>query len=460
MRKLLPLLFLAFLASCISDDKDDKKDDTVAQQQPPKAPAVKPGTITDLSVRSQPANSFSVYLPSDFSYDKQWPVVIFFDAHGDGHEPLDKYKSIADELGFIFVASNSSRNGIQMGEAASIGNGLIDEVKSLYPCADNEIILCGFSGGARVVSMLGGSPSDLKAIICNSAAPAAPFRDKIFVGLAGLGDMNYLEMKKFNDSYPANANPHELLVFDGKHEWAPVSVMRTALLITNCYKKDKSIHPVDSTNAMNALSEALISQSDSMKSMSCLLAKNLLETGTHIVTSSPGKENISKKFAAISKDPCVRSDETGWKNAEAEETVLQQELGEAVRDKDTTWWRANADSYFETKSTGAEKFMRQRLRGYTSLMLYTYSNQAMKVSNLHAAESLITIYSIVDPENSEWAYMKAALYMSLGLDKYVVPNLEKAIDLGFNDRLRLQNDPVFNYLHSDPGFNGLFARMK
>jgi len=128
--------------------------------------------------------------------------------------------------------------------------------------------------------------------------------------------------------------------------------------------------------------------------------------------------------------------------------------------QDTIWWKTNADSYFETKNSGAEKFMRERLRGYTSLMCYSYVNQAMQANNLHAAEKLITVYSIVDPTNSEWAYMRAVLYMKINLPDYAIASLDKAVELGFNDRTRLLNDANFTSLQTDARFSEMMGKMK
>ena len=50
--------------------------------------------------------------------------------------------------------------------------------------------------------------------------------------------------------------------------------------------------------------------------------------------------------------------------------------------------------------------------------------------------------------------------MKLNLTAYVLPNLKKAVELGFNDNARLQNDPTFAALHTDPAFNDLFQKMK
>jgi hypothetical protein len=39
-------------------------------------------------------------------------------------------------------------------------------------------------------------------------------------------------------------------------------------------------------------------------------------------------------------------------------------------------------------------------------------------------------------------------------------NLEKAIDLGFNDRQWLDNEDAFDPLRDDPRYQALLARMK
>jgi hypothetical protein len=311
------------------------------------------------------------------------------------------------------------------------------------------------------------SRNDLKGVICNSAAPQAPLEKEIFIGLAGLSDMNYLEMQKFVNNQPSNPYPHELLVFDGKHEWAPVSVFENALLIGASW--NQQVNAFNRNLSANIqLEQQLMLQSDSIRPVSCSLAKRLLETAVRCMPQSPvANDTLSKQLppvgtaaAKLASDPCVAKDEVAWKKAEEKETAMQQFLSDALLTHDTTWWEQHASEYFDTKETGAEKFMRDRLRGYMSLMCYTYSNQAFHMKNLHAAEKMTKVYSIVDPSNSEWAYMRAMLYMQLGMNDYVMPNLTKAVELGFNDKARLQNDPTFAPLHNDSAFNALFGQMK
>jgi pimeloyl-ACP methyl ester carboxylesterase len=451
MRLFSLLLGLLFLAACSSDDPAKKTADTLPQVQ---ASPLVAGNFNELSCTADPSNIFTLYLPQGYTPEKRWPVIIFFDAHANGHLPLEKYKALADKWGYVFVGSNSSKNGLSGDRAMQIGNTLIDEVTKLLKVDPRSIVLCGFSGGARVASALLAERNELKGVICNSAAPQRLPQGKMFVGLAGLGDMNYLEMKKFSGASTGN----DLLVFDGKHEWAPAQIFEDALLIFGCYSTGGTLRP-DSAMAA-ALAENIISQSDSMKGTSCLLAKNLLETGRRHTTQFGVAAELNKRLENLKGSACVRTDENAWKAAEEKETALQQFLSESLLTRDTTWWRENAAQYFEFAKPGAEKFMRERLRGYVSLTCYSYSNQAIQMKNFHAGEKMVKLYSIVDPSNSEWAYLQAVLYVNLGMSDYVIPSLQQAVALGFNDRERLQNDPAFTSLHGTPAFNELFARIK
>ncbi|MBI3510236.1 MAG: hypothetical protein HY064_06200 [Bacteroidetes bacterium] len=462
MKFFLPAFILATLFSCGGNGNKSKTDS--AGPKIVKVPALKKGDFNSLYVFTDPTNTYEVYLPSSYDTAKRFPAVIFFDAHGDGHLPLEKYKTLAEKWNYIFIGCNSTKNGMTSDMTMKIGSELINEVKTRFPVDESEMVLCGFSGGARVAAGLGENESDLKGVICNSAAPQSPQAGKVFIGLAGLGDMNYLEMKKFVDGEKQNGNkfPNELLVFDGKHEWAPVDVMEDAILMVNAYDLRNNVNETDCQMAVQ-LDKNISAQSDSIKNSSCLVAKELLESfdDLHLRLSMTEKNNSesSKKLSSLNSS-CVKSDEADWKNAEDLEGNLQKELQDAMLNNDTSWWRTNASSYFETDKAGAEKFMRQRLRGYASLMAYSYSNQAIQVQNPHAADKFITIYSIVDPSNSEWAYLRATFYMHTGMQDYAFPMLEKAVDLGFSDRARLSSDPAFASAQNDPRMSEIFSRIK
>lgn len=450
------LLFLAaiLLAGCGDGQPDSTGADSVPAQQ---EIAITKGVVTTLSCKLDVTNTYEVYLPTSLSDTAVYPVVVFFSPQGEGKVPLEKYKMIAEEWEFILIGSNYTKNGMDANLAMTGANNLVNDVLSRFNVDPARLYLSGFSGGARIAGGVALQRMDVTGVICCSATPPESVAPRGYVGVAGLGDMNYLEMKKFQSAQTASSLS-ELIVFDGKHEWPPVQTMENAMLMVSLYQPGTA-----ASGNMNQMSDSLtthvLQQCDSLKNISCLLEYNLLASIERAVKNYSGSGAIAERKKKLDGSSCVKNDETKWAEIEAQETDLQKLLQENILSRDTTWWRTNAATYFETTKTGPEKFMRERVRGYTSLLCYTYCNQAFGMSNVHAAEKLIKVYSIVDPTNNEWAYMQSSFYMRVNLPAEAIASMNRAVDLGFHDRVRVEKDAVFAPLLSNPEFQVVLARM-
>lgn len=455
--KWISFLFSALLlAGCGSDTADKPQADSVAPSE--NQIVLTAGTISTLSCRLNVANTYDVYLPQTHTAEAQYPVLIFFSPDGKGRTPVEKYQALADEWEFILIGSNYTKNGMPADKALSGGNELVTDVAGRFNIDRARIYLSGFSGGARVAGSVAVQRMDVTGVICCSAIPPASVAPRGYVGVAGLGDMNYLEMKKFQETAVPAASMHELIVFDGKHEWPPVKIMEDAMLMISLYQPGQAVSG-DPNRMSDSLTANVLSQCDSLKKISCLLEYDLLMAVERAEKNWSGSAAITVRRKKMEGASCIRSDEKKWQEAETKEADLQKVLSEAVLSRDTAWWRQNAPAYFETDKTGAEQFMRQRLRGYVSLICYTYCNQAFSMNNMHAAEKLVKVYSIVDPSNSEWAYLQAKMYMRLNLAAYAISSMEQAVALGFRDRLRVEQDPAFAPLRNDPQFQQVLAKM-
>src|SRR6266404_2597304 len=66
--------------------------------------------IDSVICKADPAQSYALYIPSKGNATAL-PVIYFFDPHGSGALPLNKYRSLAEAYGFILAGSNNSKNG-------------------------------------------------------------------------------------------------------------------------------------------------------------------------------------------------------------------------------------------------------------------------------------------------------------------------------------------------------------
>ncbi|MGL4598143.1 MAG: hypothetical protein ACRCYO_11460, partial [Bacteroidia bacterium] len=438
---IIPVLLLVFLTACDGAKKKTKTDDLTKAEQP----AVEQfalGVLSETSCVSDPSNRYAIYLPKSLDTSKPRRVIVFFDPHADGQLPLTKYQNLAEKHGYVLVGSNVIQNGMMMTDVTFIGNTLLNDLSRLFVLDSTRLLLCGFSGGARSASAIAASRSDVRGLIACSASPGTPLVTKGIVGIAGLGDMNYSEVESFMDRLPDAQAPQELLLFDGKHEWPPLEIMDAAWTILRAYHPGMPFDANDSATA-DAYGDWALEQANLQIGTDCMRAQQTLIPAVNCLKNYGGAATLNDALQRLQKNACLKKSIVAHDRMAQEEKKLQQEIRENLMQQDTTWWNLNADSYFKSEKDELDLLMRQRLQGFASLMCYSYAGQALKVANLRAAEKMINLYRIVDPQNSEWAYLRASLYMRLQLPDLALQDLEKAILLGFKDRKRLEADEVF-----------------
>lgn len=112
------------------------------------------GKVSNLSLKDNKFQSYYLYLPKNYTEDKEWPL--FIGVHGymaDANQAMDLWKGFADTEGFILVCPNF-KDGYQRLEYAS-DYRLIDVIKETqkdFRMDKEKILLAGFSGGGMFVS--------------------------------------------------------------------------------------------------------------------------------------------------------------------------------------------------------------------------------------------------------------------------------------------------------------------
>src|SRR6267142_6690756 len=61
--------------------------------------------------KTDPAQSYALYLPANYMPDKKWPILYCFDPEARGIVPVKRYQSAAEKYGWIVAGSNNSQNG-------------------------------------------------------------------------------------------------------------------------------------------------------------------------------------------------------------------------------------------------------------------------------------------------------------------------------------------------------------
>jgi len=188
------------------------------------------GQIVDgVKCLSDASQTYSIYLPSNYSADREWNLILAFDPRGRGRAPLEQYKDAAEKYGYIVAGSNNARNGppeISLTAAAVMGSDVVHR----YKINMKRVYTAGLSGGARIAMKVAMDSNEMAGVIASSAGFPPGERSSTLsfavFGTAGTEDFNYLEMRQLDEEL---SSPHRIVVFQGGHEWLPSSLATQAV---------------------------------------------------------------------------------------------------------------------------------------------------------------------------------------------------------------------------------------
>jgi hypothetical protein len=419
--------------------------------------------IKNIICKNDASQSYALYIP-ETGNNHALPIIYFFDPHADGSLPLIKYKQLAEKFGFILIGSNNSKNGNDYSMAENIWQHLFTDTKTRVNMDASRIYVCGFSGGAKVAGYLALNHTEIKSVIANSAAlpdgtPASDFNFS-FTGIAGDGDMNMTNVISFCSDLDKTNTRHRVILFNGKHEWAPETTMNTAfegLVLDAMHSKQT---PVDNNFIKNYIAESkkridgFIAENNLIKANNeCRLSINMLDGLTQKINF------FKQKLANISANAVYQKQLKHAHDLFAAEEKTKAIYQQQFQNGDINYWK-NAIAYLNEKAKlkTDEGAMYNRLLAYLSLAFYSISNQLIHSNQNDGAEYFVGLYKLADPANNEAWYLSAIINARKNNSKAAEDDLLKAIANGFNDKDRMLQQPEFQSLHLN--FSEMENKMK
>ena len=419
------------------------------------APAARPdsfaiGKVIDtIASAADAGQTYAAYIPSTGN-KKALPVIYFFDPHASGSLPLNKYKALADKYGFLLIGSNNSKNGNDWQITEAIWQILSDDTRKRFKIDAQRIYTAGFSGGAKVASFEALNHPEIKGVIANGAAlpdgAAAGNYAFSFTAITGEGDMNMTELVAISNEFDKTSTRHRLMLFNGKHEWAPEKTMDIAFAGFQFDAMRNKLLPVNAAfiNSYVANSKKTIDAYTKENNQLKAVAECVL-TGSLVNGLSSDAGWFTNKATTLSSQAAYKKQEQERQQLLEKEQTIKAQYAQQFNQGDMEYWKKEiTDLQAKAKATTAEGAMYQRLLAYLSLAFYSFSNQLVGNHRDVGAEYYVNLYKMVDPTNSEAWYFSAILHARLNDMPAVESDLLKAVECGFNDkaRMRSQNDFV------------------
>lgn len=444
-----------------------------AQQSP--APASMPAGAVQPSVKvlADESYSYALYLPSKYSTQKRWPVLLAFDPDGVGVDPVKLFQPAAEKYGFIVVGSNSTRNFVDPSAAIRL---LWGDVNKRYAIDSRRIYATGFSGGSRLASGLAiGCKNCLAGVIeCGAGLPPGvnlpPAETADWFLTAGTLDFNYNEIIRLADALDARHAATSLAIFPGPHNWMSPAVAEQALAWMHLRAMVKGTAPVDKNFLESEFSRQVVAARSLQQSDGALAAFRAYRQIINDFRSLRDIKDIQSQQDALAASDELKharkneqtllelQDKTGASivaianaiaNKEKPSGVLYQQLESLMKeirhDRETTQESARRDALGRGMA-GAFAYARE-----------SGSDNMLKQDYL-LARDFFKVAAIIRPEAPWPHYLVALVTAHLGEDKLALEELGKSVDRGLNDPQLLES-PNFDKLRGNETFKELSARV-
>lgn len=458
-RAIFILMIAVAFGACASGTGSDEADNDTMQtgQASGKLPAS--GTVTDTVIcASDNSQSYAVYIPSYYKADRQYPCIFFYDSHARGSLPVRAYKDIAEKYGFVLVGSNVSKNGMAWEATEDIVKALQKDINARISVDPKRIYAAGFSGGARVASLIAMTNGGIAGVIgCSAGFPQV--RQAVehkfdYAGIVGNYDFNLAEMEQLDEQLQKNGFTHLMLTFDGIHKWPAPAEFETALLWMQVNAIKTHLQPANDTLA-RALKTDLDKRIAAAQTVGDVLTQQrLLDGAIKVLDGLTDVSAYQQQLALLLNGAAYKEAIALQAQLLQQEVTMRQELAGQFATQHVPWWMDKIAALNKNIQTGPLPVsqMNRRVMAYLGYMSYVYTNHSLSSGDLAGAENYIKVFKAANPQNPDHAYLQAICCMKKGDQPGAVAALTEAASLGYNEVAQLRSEPVFDALRNDAGY--------
>jgi hypothetical protein len=446
--------------------------------QSPGAAQLPVGQVIDsVTCEGDAAQSYALYLPTNYKPAQAWPIIYFFDPGAEGSRPVALYKNIAEKYGFVLVGSNTSRN---FGGDPSKGmSAMWQDTHSRFALDEHRTYTSGFSGGARVAGAmaLACSRCQIAGVIAHGAGyPTGRKLDAkdplLYFFAVGEQDFNWPEVVTIRRQREDANLAYQVKVFAGTHQWAPPEVMEEAvewmtLKAMQSGNQTQNAAFIDRLwlRTQQEASEAQ-KRNDAIAWLSAYRSlvsdfKSLKDVAVYESKLEDVKKSAELK-AALKKERDLISEQV---SLEAEiSPKLEALVGEDVEDPAALERKIEqAVSRLREQSTRAKNDEKRKIaaRALFAIWVQGIETGQAQFESRHFEKAGICFQLMSEVNDDPWPILLLAeTHAALGNRKQAIKDLREAIRRGLKNPERIEKDDKLQALATDVEFRKIVEDLK
>ncbi|MGW9686995.1 alpha/beta hydrolase [Flagellimonas sp. 2504JD1-5] len=429
--------------------------------------------LQSLPVNDSVADTFSLYLPTNFTTEKQWPLLLVFDMEGREKQTLSMFLNSAEEEGYVLAAPqlhdsiSLSNNMVKTGEA-------LQRVLEILPIGNSRIYAAGAGSGGRFANLVPLFVKEVKGALSIGASIAniellSPKRPFHFIGISNKNNYNYISMRAMKRVLDRFRFPNQLLLYPQSKDWPETSYLSKALQYFTLQAMRKNVISTDSSYVQRAY-EADLNRINELKSLKkFLLAEQQMVEMMSIYGVYKNLDSLRNVQKELRKDKVFKGMKRSENAALLKESLLKEDYQYYLEEDVIThnfnnlgWWNyqmTELDKFLKGINP-YEKEMGNRLRGYVNALAEDNIDivQSEALIDEDALAFLYELKTILEPQNFDF-YLKIIALSAKNEDfETALFYLEEALKKGFKDTDQLYNLEHTALLRIDSKFNELVSK--
>ncbi len=435
--------------------------------------------IENITSAADPAQSYAVYLPSDYKLSRKWPALFLMDPRGRARVPLDRFIEAAEQCGYVLVSSYNTASDTSEDVNTPALRAMLTDATYLFPIDSKRFYLSGFSGTARVAWIMAAQlEQNVAGIIAFGGGFPGDYRPPqktryAYYGAAGWTDFNYEEMRALDRELDGHEIAHRFESFDGSHQWGPSGVCTRAVDWMELQAVKSGLR-AGNDGIVDDIYRRRLSEVESLEDPyeAYLRYRALVEDFDDSVDPDD-LERLAAKVGELEKLDKVRDtveleDELAEKRLEYMKRfnrfVLRFESGDrlwTVGDMTRELQLDELEKQSKDMSRPRKAYAAQRILEYVfvTTSFYMPRRYLEKEESLRAISTL-KVAERIRPGTFQTHIFLARAYAQKGDEKKALEALQKAHEIHPLTQEFLGSDPYFEPIREEPGFKELFQRLK
>ena len=436
--------------------------------------------IETVSSESTPGHRYAVYLPVSYDPSKPAPILYLMDPRGRARVAARLFQPAAERFGYVLVSSYNAASDVPPEVAVRAVQAMWDDSHRWFSIDPRRVYLAGFSGTARVATLIAHNrPEAITGVIGAAAGFHPGFKPSKqgrfhYFGTVGDTDYNFRELEALEQLLVSLDRSHRIERFSGPHSWMPPAVAMQAVEWLELRAMQAGTRTRD---------ESLI---DAWWSRDQQAAQDAQGSGRHLDAArryaamgrdysglrdvAPVKASATHAFSTTeAKNELKRRQNDGRKLKEWVGHVMQM-IADAFPEGASTPFRLPGDlvqsleltRMKKTAAAGGEAGLeaQRRLNELEVQLGFYLPHEASRASDPSRASYYLSLALQINDRSPVTWYLLAQTSATMNARREALAALKRAVDAGFRDLGLLEGDPAFRRVRTEADYQALVEHLR